>query len=289
MEHGIKKQYVLSVIIPISKMAGRLQNFEITMSNLCNSREIQVIVIHDIQDSQTGIEIRNILKLYQSGSVTFVEEHTGNPGGARNLGMKYVEGYWVNFVDSDDIYSPSCLLELLRKGKTLGASAVISNYEIVDSVTNHVKLREHKKNFKRVALNPGLWRWTFRADLIKDTKFSELNMGEDQKFLYEFCQIKQIIKFADLTTYRYTTNQKLQLTNQSQAKRDLFQALLEILKIRNSAQSNFDEFTETMLLKISISTILHGTLRKKLKTLIILISVLIPLKKSRLRYSKILI
>ena len=282
-----KNQYLLSVIIPISRMAGRLQNFANTMTNLYMENEIQVILIHDIQDLRTGPEIRDLLELHPSESVTLVEKHIGSPGGARNLGLNYVKGSWVNFVDSDDIFNPFELLKILKILGSMEINALISNYETMDSVTNSVNLNENKKSWSKVAFRPGLWRWTFLTQSIGSTRFSNLSMGEDQKFLYEFCQRKQEIHFTELTTYRYTTNQEFQLTNRNKPKRDLLQVLSEIMQIRRSSQTNFDVFTETMIIKLFISSIIHSTLRNKLKSFIIFSPVLIPVTKARLRYSKL--
>lgn len=249
--------------------------------------EIQVILIHDIQDSRTGPEIREILELHPSESVTLVEKHIGSPGGARNLGLTYVEGSWVNFVDSDDTFNPSELLNILRMPRAMEIDALISNYETLDSITKIVNLHENKKSWTKVAFQPGLWRWTFLAQSIGSSRFSNLSMGEDQKFLYEFCQEKRNIQFTELTTYRYTTNQELQLTNQSKPKRDLLQVLSEILQIRRSRQETFDEFTETMILKLFISSLIHSKLRNRIKSVAIFFPVLIPVTKDRLRYGKL--
>ena len=195
-------------------MAGRLQNFANTMTKLSVENEIQVILIHDIQDSSTGPEIRNILELHPSGSVILVEKYIGSPGGARNLGLSFVEGSWINFVDSDDIFDPCELIDILREPRSIEVNALISNYETIDSISKLVNLHEHKRSWTKIAFEPGLWRWTFLAKSIGSTRFSNSSMGEDQKFLYEFCQQKLEIHFTDITTYRYTTNQELQLTNQ---------------------------------------------------------------------------
>lgn len=268
-------------------MAGRLNNFAITMNNLCSENEIQIILIHDIQDSNTGPEIRSILELHPSESVTLVEKFIGSPGGARNLGLNHVKGSWVNFVDSDDVYIPFELLKYLRVAPARNFNALISNYETIDSVDNLVNPYDHQKSWTKVALQPGLWRWTFLAKSIGSTRFSHLSMGEDQKFLYEFCQQKQEIHFTDLTTYRYTTNQEFQLTNLSKPKRDLLQVLSEILQIRSSSQVNFDEFTETMIIKLFISSLIHSKPRNRIKSIVIFCPVLIPITKVRLRYSKL--
>lgn len=268
-------------------MAGHIQNFTATLDNLCNEKDLQIIIIHDIQDLKTGPEIRKILRLHQNSPIIFIEKYIGSPGGARNLGIDYAKGMWLNFVDSDDLFNPIELLKVLRASSSNSIDAYISNYESLNSITKDINHHEHRENWTRVAMQPGLWRWTFRNKSIGNTRFSNLSMGEDQKFLYDFCKQKKIIIFTNLTTYRYTQNQAQQLTNQITPKHDLYQVLSEILAIRSSHQKNYDEFTETILVKLLISTIIHSTLWNKLKSFVILFKILIPFSKVRLRYGKL--
>jgi glycosyltransferase involved in cell wall biosynthesis len=206
--------YLLSVVIPISKMAGRLQNFQKTYSNICKENEIQIVLIHDLQDSETGVELARIMGPRPNPNVIFLEEFIGSPGGARNLGLKHVQGTWINFVDSDDLYCPIRLMNVIREDETADYSAVISNYETVDSVTNVISPQAHNESLTKIAIRPGIWRWTFRAELVREIKFSPLSMGEDQKFLYQFFQEKRKILFSNDCTYQYAINQDFQLTNQ---------------------------------------------------------------------------
>jgi len=278
---------LLSVIIPISKMAGRLQNLNRTILNIGLENGIQIILIHDVQDANTGPELDQLVKSHQNRQITLVEKYIGSPGGARNLGLEYARGSWVNFVDSDDVYFPSNLVKMLRSIESTNASAVISNYETVDSVTKSVVLYEHQKSLTRVAVRPGIWRWTFNAEFISNTRFSNLSMGEDQKFLYEFCKEKQKILFDNQIVYQYTINQELQLTNQKRPKHDLSQVFSEVLKIRKSTQTNFDEFTETMLIKLFVSSMIHSKFQEKVKILFTFTPVLNTAKKMRLRLRKL--
>lgn len=279
--------YLLSVIIPISKMAGRLKNFESTISNIYRENDIQLIIIHDLQDSETKTELANFMKSQEKERVIFVEKYLGSPGAARNLGLKYASGAWINFVDSDDIYYPRLLMGVLRGDDTTKYSAVISNYETIDALTNSITLQKHEKKMTKIALRPGIWRWAFNANSLAETKFSELKMGEDQKFLYQFCQVKQNILLINDCTYRYTVNDNLQLTNQAASKRDLSSAISEILKIRISHQNNFDEFTESMFIKLCLSNIIYAKPTEKVRQILLLAFFALPVSRARLRFTKL--
>ncbi len=279
--------YLLSVVIPVSRMAGRLENLSQTLTNIGSEMNVETILIHDEQDSVTSPELKKIVQAHPNANVTLVERFIGSPGGARNLGLEYAKGSWINFVDSDDVFFPSILISKLREKDTFSHCAVISNYETLNSETKLVIQNQHRKSMTRVAINPGIWRWTLNRECIGNAKFSNLSMGEDQRFLYEFCKKEKDILFINDVTYRYTTNQKFQLTSQTKPKQDLTGALSDVIKIRQSTQDNYDEFTETLIVKLFISCLIHTSVSKKAKSLAIFVPLLSPFSRSKLRISRL--
>lgn len=268
-------------------MAGRLENLSQTLINIGLEKDIETILIHDKQDSLTSQELRDLVLVNPHANITLVERYLGSPGGARNLGMTYITGKWVNFVDSDDIFYPTRLIRELRENFASNVCAVVSNYETIDSETNLVTQNCHRESLTAVALNPGIWRWALNRECIGEAKFSDSSMGEDQRFLYEFCKKNANIVFISATTYRYTTNLKFQLTNQRKAKDDLTLSLSDLVKIRQSNQDHFSEFSETLILKLFLSCLIHTSIRNKHKSFAIFIPVLSPFSKTRLRISKL--
>jgi len=279
--------YLLSVVIPVSRMAGRFEHLCQTLANISSEMNVETILIHDEQDSLTSTELKKIVRAHPNANITLVERFIGSPGGARNLGLEYAKGSWINFVDSDDVFFPSVLISKLREKDTFNHCAVISNYETLNSETKVVIRKEHRESLARVALNPGIWRWALNRECINHAKFSNLSMGEDQRFLYEFCKKKKDIFFINDVTYRYTTNQSFQLTSLSKPKQDLPRVLSDVIKIRKSTQDNYDEFTETLIIKLFFSCLIHTSVSKKAKSLAIFVPLLSPISKSRLRISRL--
>ena len=77
---------LLSVVIPVSGMAGKMQNLERTL-NSCFLENVEVILVHDIQDTETHLELKTIKEKYFDQEIILRSGIWGNPGEARNLGL----------------------------------------------------------------------------------------------------------------------------------------------------------------------------------------------------------
>jgi uncharacterized protein YidB (DUF937 family) len=55
----------LSVIIPMTRMAGRMQNLDSWLSNSAGL-PINIVIVHDIQDSFTAEELKELVKKYNN-------------------------------------------------------------------------------------------------------------------------------------------------------------------------------------------------------------------------------
>ena len=65
---------VLSVVVPITKMAGNLENLATWLSEI-NPGIFEVFIIHDVQDSETGNELRDILAKLESKEIKLIENN----------------------------------------------------------------------------------------------------------------------------------------------------------------------------------------------------------------------
>ena len=93
---------LLSVIVPVARMSGRLALMQSWLTSISNLDTVEVIVVHDKQDEETSRELREILNSVNSDRCILIEEFVNSPGLARNLGLKAASGIWVIFADSDD-------------------------------------------------------------------------------------------------------------------------------------------------------------------------------------------
>lgn len=92
----------LTCVVPVSRLSNIYQELIRIIDSAIASR-VHLILVHDIQDEESGRLLNSIL---ENRTNAFIEIHSGvfgNPGSARNYGMKFVRTRWVAFSDGDDV------------------------------------------------------------------------------------------------------------------------------------------------------------------------------------------
>jgi glycosyltransferase involved in cell wall biosynthesis len=269
---------ILSAVVPVSNMAGRLRNLQ---SWICesNQSEIEVIIVHDKKDNATGIELANIVK--GLNNVEIVETNCGNPGEARNLGMSLATGEWICFWDSDDIPIPSVTLEVIKSEMiTSETDLIVFPYKYVDipkklEVTkNRVAIAGVDLNLE-IALDPGIWRYVFRLEGVKATNFPPLMMGEDQVWLARIGIFEKKKVVTNLTNYSYIQGFGPQLTKSKVAIRDIPNASGLILETLMMSSVESKEYLSTLVIRQIITGVKRLPGFEKLRT----VSTLVQLGK----------
>jgi len=243
---------MLTAIVPVSGMAGRLHNFENWLS-VIQDLEIVVVIVHDYRDSETEKQLTNILAAADSPKIVFLSGAFGSPGAARNAGLERVDSEFVCFWDSDDLPHPQFILSDLEI-YSRDCDVLVGQYvrksehskDIPEFESNDVSLRD-------VAMNPGLWRMIFRRDLISSTEFRKMRMGEDQLFLVEIIALKPRVTFTDTVFYEYFVGNPGQLTQSPNAIIELFGAFREILVLRKRASGREFEFTSIIISRMNFT------------------------------------
>ena len=67
-------------------------------------RESQIILVDDGSSEKCGIVCEEYAK--KDSRITVIHKKNGGVSSARNEGLKYVEGHYLTFVDSDDTLEP---------------------------------------------------------------------------------------------------------------------------------------------------------------------------------------
>ena len=210
-----KRKYELSIIVPVTKMHGRLNNFKKMVSDISNL-SIQLIVVHDVADDVTGRELKVILK--NSDQTKLIEGIYGSAGEARNAGLELAESKWIGFWDSDDRPEVKQYIDLVEKTKKEGNLVGYGNFAKISCSSN--KMRETKNHSTRfgngntldLIKNPGIWRWIFTSEILKNTRFPSIKLGEDVCFLFSILQKIDKISTTEQIIYNYFVNDPLQTT-----------------------------------------------------------------------------
>ena len=103
----------VSVVVPIYNVEKYIKK---CMDSLVNQtlQEIQIIFVNDGSTDESG----NIAKEYASkypNKIIYLEKENGGLSDARNFGMRYAEGEYIAFLDSDDYVENTMYEEMYNK------------------------------------------------------------------------------------------------------------------------------------------------------------------------------
>lgn len=221
-------------------MFDRLERLEKWLGEIQNDL-IEIILVHDIQDNKTGLELRRIQEKSQI-KVEYIEGFFGNPGDARNAGKCKVTGKWIMFCDGDDrpiISNIMKALEVVPQDKKYLVGGFIKKQK-KKSTTYSVS---EKNLLDELVLNPGIWRFIFRSDCVNHIEFPNIRMGEDQVFIARLKIKSKEVQICDLNFYEYYIGHPMQLTRDKSAILDLQKSInlieKEFKETNDSIQRNF--------------------------------------------------
>jgi glycosyltransferase involved in cell wall biosynthesis len=275
---------ILSVVVPISKMAERLENLQSWFENL-DSEKMQVIFVYDNIDLATSSELKQIVLKSGFSNYQIIDGTFGGPGAARNRGVSECVGQWISFWDSDDFVSTTEYLRAIEKVDE-STDLLVGNYEVYDLRSNSItfQLLPAQDQLKRVALNPGIWRMIFRRSAIGDTQFPNLRMAEDQVFICRFLSQNPRIEYSEKVLYRYFIGNDLQLTRNPNALTDLSSASKLTLKVFRNSKEAISDFSAILFERQVITGIKNGKLKTKIALLGVQFLALIIVGPSKISY-----
>ena len=244
---------LLTAIIPIGPK-HRDANLISKWSDSANkySDELKIIIVEDFGTDKTLPGPNASLRYGLKNSVS-IRGNFNSPGISRNTGLSAAESPWVCFWDADDLPNVTNFLEMVRDAEetnfeiTIGDFDRFSNYE-------HLTTEKDKKEFdiQQVIKEPGLWRMSFRRELIGKTRFEPIFMAEDQLFLLDLVFYKKHIYFHQKVVYRYQVNNPLQLTNSNSVNQIVDFVNLVKFRLSNNEYPT-DKISEYMTARILVS------------------------------------
>ena len=233
---------------------------------------LQIILIHDIQDSLTGVELHEFINTYPGRNIKIIEGTYGSPGITRNQGLKLIHTTWVAFWDADDLPRPEAVLSAIRQTDN-DVEVIIGNF--VSNSGQSMIENHHLCRLENVAINPALWRMVIRSSIIQGLNFNSCLMGEDQIFLIDLNLGSRRIYFSNEIFYEYFQFHPMQLTmNQKSVNEVSIAARLAKEKLQqNSKLRNI--FSEIVLLRLFGTTLVRTRGLVRIKHLLININILV--------------
>lgn len=264
MSKEIIDSCLLSIVIPVTNLADDLDQLRNSLAAALELDEVQVVLVHDKRDEKTAEQLSHIVRLYAHSNLTFLEGIFGNPGSARNAGMKISKGDWIAFWDADDLGYAEHLLKDVKKVSN-SKLLIIGQFRKFEILKSEITLLSETKSVLNLPGNPGLWRMVFRNNQL--LAFPELSMGEDQVFLVRNLPPVSSIYFSDSLYYTYRSGRQSQLTNDLSKLIDLALAYRLIFNESNSAASEYFDFLSELLIRQSLTLLKRGSIKLKVRSM----------------------
>jgi glycosyltransferase involved in cell wall biosynthesis len=257
----IKPELKLSVVIPITRMAGRLANLISTLE-MCSKEEIEFILVHDEQDSLTQEELEKIKKRFTNLNVQLFRKTFNSPGLARNYGILKSTGDWFCFSDSDDLPQIYEIHAAAKMANEFGADVGIG--KLLTIGVNEISLTKspnspmgNSLDILTLALNPGFTRFVFKSSVFKQVEFPEIMMGEDQVYLARSNFLNHKIYSIDSILYKYFTDIPSQSTRNRISLQDLPLTFELLCASKPGASKTMNQFINYQIMKIALTCLYH--------------------------------
>ena len=204
--------FLFSVIISIYN-TGKYLDDSITsiINKIIGFNKIQLILINDGSTDNSENIFLKYKKLYEK-NIIYIKINYSGVSKARNIGLNYAKGLYINFLDSDDKWDSytfiyAYLYFKLNKNINLIGCRIkcfesSDNYHFLDykfKITRKVNLiEEYDKIHLSVASS------FFRRSVIKGKKFdNDIFIGEDARFLTNILLNDPILGFIKELFYFY--------------------------------------------------------------------------------------
>ena len=259
---------LIGAVVPMTRMAGRLENLE-SWLHIAVENNIGIVIVHDIQDEKTSSEIHKLVKSLNSSLIRLVEGIYGSPGMSRNAGLQFLDAEYVYFWDSDDVPQIRNLSKIEPIFLKQDYDIVIGDFEIANWDPTNKQCLTHKSTrvvngIESLANEIGLWRCGIRKNSIQKN-FTDLLMAEDQIFVAENIRNWKIAFVPDLI-YRYYKGDPMQLTKNKSAMDDLLIASRISMTLLKKSETQHNRFYAILILRQTISAVKHGKLMVKIRS-----------------------
>lgn len=186
------KKFKFSVIIPIYNVEAYLEEtLASVIGQTIGFREnIQLILVNDGSPDNSEAICLKYRDLYPD-NVVYVKQENAGVSAARNKGMEFIQGSYVNFLDSDDKWTDNTFAEVDRFFQTYGDEVDLvgcrlryfdarNNYHVLDYKYNETKVVDITEDYMFVHMN--MAPVFVRAEVLKGLCFDKkLKYAEDAK------------------------------------------------------------------------------------------------------------
>lgn len=243
-------QFKFSVIIPVYDVEDYLEETLLSVidQSIGFKKNIQIILINDGSPDNSELICLKYKEKYPN-NIVYVRQENAGVSAARNTGMEYIQGEYVNFLDSDDKWSKNAFKDVYHFFRKHGDAIDIvagrikyferrEDYHVLDYKFEKDKIVDIKKDYDFIQLSMAT---TFvRAEALKGRRFdSRVRYGEDclliNTILFDKCKYGVLRDSVYYYRMRYTGSSAMQNTLRTkswyfESEELVFQRLIDLSK-----------------------------------------------------------
>lgn len=206
---------VLSIVIPVYNGEKYIEEC-LSSIFVYQGNDIEVIAINDGSKDKSAAILDEFAR--KEPRLKVVHKENGGVSAARNMGLQEASGDWILFVDIDDLMDNGgmdAIMECIQN--EMDAEIIFGNYievsednqklwdfPVADKIAENLD-RMNEQLLCGYLLN-ACWGKLYRKEIIEKEKLSfdhTMKMGEDLKFVAQYCRSVTKIAGVHQSIYRY--------------------------------------------------------------------------------------
>ena len=209
----MSEEYKISTIIPVYNVEPYLEKTikSVIKQTIGFKKNIQLILVNDGSKDNSETICLKYQRRYPNNIIYHKQENAG-VSTARNVGLQFAKGKYINFLDSDDYLDKDCYkkaYQMLEEHNEIDLVAVrlkyfelSTNYHFLDYKFTGDRIIDIMKEPQSIVLH--INSTLIRSEVMRKFKFdSKLKISEDTKLLYEIILQKEKYGIISSTIYHY--------------------------------------------------------------------------------------
>jgi len=165
---------------------------------------IEILCIDDGSKDNTKKIIKNFLE--KDSRIKYFYKENGGLSSARNYGLKYIDGYYCCFIDSDDYVDSTYVSKLVNSIEKNNADIAVCEFDRVYG--KHTTHKEMKRKDIENFIVPAAWNKLYISKYFKDITFPEGLWYEDLATIPKYIMMHNKVSIVNESLYFYIQNPK---------------------------------------------------------------------------------
>ncbi|MFR7874032.1 MAG: glycosyltransferase [Christensenellales bacterium] len=237
----------VSVVVPIYNVEKYIKK---CMDSLVNQtlQEIQIIFVNDGSTDESG----NIAKEYASkypNKIIYLEKENGGLSDARNFGMRYAEGEYIAFLDSDDYVENTMYEEMYNKALQENSDYVECDFlwEYPDKTKKDKRNSYNNKKEMLTNVRVVAWNKLIKREILEknNISFPKGLRYEDIEFTYKLIPYLNKVSYVDKEFVHYVQRNNSIANVQNERTAEVFTIFDNIIKYYQE-KGFYEEYKEEL-------------------------------------------